>query len=195
MKNSKFTKGFTLIELLVVVAIIGILAAIVYAPLQTALRKGRDAKKISEMKSIQSSLMMYADSNDGNYPLSLDILNTFVQGGIPKNYNKTTAFRANEYNYTVYNDSAGNPRGYHLYVHLETKSPALDGAARCYSTSATYNTTACYITSSTAQASTVDVVEPGNGTGVGQASFTDRSQDSDTNCAGNTALCIYDIRG
>src|SRR5574344_990796 len=103
MKNSKFTKGFTLIELLVVVAIIGILAAIVYAPLQTALRKGRDAKKISEMKSIQSSLMMYADSNGGNYPATLTILNDAIQGGIPGNYATTTSFtNPNKYHYTGY---------------------------------------------------------------------------------------------
>lgn len=59
--------GFTLIELLVVIAIIGILSSVVLASLNTARAKGRDAKRLSDIRQIQIALEMYYDSN-GFYP-------------------------------------------------------------------------------------------------------------------------------
>lgn len=55
-------RGFTLIELLVVIAIIGILASIILASLNTARKKGRDARRIADMKQVQLALEMYYDS-------------------------------------------------------------------------------------------------------------------------------------
>ncbi|MDO8522370.1 MAG: type II secretion system protein [bacterium] len=66
MKN----KGFTLIELLVVIAIIGILSSVVLASLNTARQKGRDARRISDVKQIQLALELYYDSNQF-YPLTI----------------------------------------------------------------------------------------------------------------------------
>lgn len=60
-------KGFTLIELLVVVAIIGLLASIVIASLNSARQKGRDARRIADVRDIQTAMEMYNDSNNG-YP-------------------------------------------------------------------------------------------------------------------------------
>lgn len=60
-------KGFTLIELLVVIAIIGILATVVLGALNSARQRARDAKRISDMKSIQLSLELFADSCAGAY--------------------------------------------------------------------------------------------------------------------------------
>ncbi len=61
-------KGFTLIELLVVVAIIGILAAVILASLNSARAKGRDAKRISDLKQIQNALELYKSDNN-TYPI------------------------------------------------------------------------------------------------------------------------------
>ncbi len=61
-------RGFTLIELLVVISIIGLLASVVLASLNTARAKARDAKKISEVKQINTALQLYWDTNKA-YPL------------------------------------------------------------------------------------------------------------------------------
>ena len=63
-------KGFTLIELLVVVAIIGLLASVVMANLNTARAKARDAIRVESIRSIQTALELY-NTTYGNYPASL----------------------------------------------------------------------------------------------------------------------------
>jgi len=62
-------KGFTLIELLVVIAIIGLISSIVLVSLNSARVKARDAKRIAEIKQIQTALELYYDDNSA-YPLS-----------------------------------------------------------------------------------------------------------------------------
>jgi prepilin-type N-terminal cleavage/methylation domain-containing protein len=66
MKN----KGFTLIELLVVIAIIGILSSVVLASLNTARQKGRDARRLSDVKQIRTAMDLYYDTGQ-SYPLSI----------------------------------------------------------------------------------------------------------------------------
>jgi general secretion pathway protein G len=63
----KGNKGFTLIELLVVIAIIAILSTVVMAGLNSARLKGRDAKRLSDIKQVQAALELYYDTNSG-YP-------------------------------------------------------------------------------------------------------------------------------
>jgi prepilin-type N-terminal cleavage/methylation domain-containing protein len=69
MKKS-YKRGFTLIELLVVIAIIGILSSIVLASLNSARQKGRDARRISDIKQLQLALELSYDAN-GSYPTGL----------------------------------------------------------------------------------------------------------------------------
>lgn len=62
--------GFTLIELLVVIAIIGVLASIVLASLNSARRKSRDARRITDIKQIQLALELFFDAQGNAYPVS-----------------------------------------------------------------------------------------------------------------------------
>src|SRR3954471_14227436 len=62
--QSSLKKGFTLIELLVVIAIIGILASIVIASLDSSRKKGRDARRLSDVKQLQLALEVYYDQNN-----------------------------------------------------------------------------------------------------------------------------------
>lgn len=59
-------KGFTLIELLVVVAIIVILAMIVFPGVRTATQKARDARIISEMSQIRTQAEIFYNSQTPN---------------------------------------------------------------------------------------------------------------------------------
>jgi prepilin-type N-terminal cleavage/methylation domain-containing protein len=64
----RYTKGFTLIELLVVIAIIGILASVVLVSLQSARKKGNDARVLSGVQQLRTALE--ADYNGSNYASS-----------------------------------------------------------------------------------------------------------------------------
>ena len=71
-------KGFTLIELLVVVAIIGLLSTLSIVALNTARAKARDARRVSDIKQIQTALEVYLSEN-GAYPTTTASLSpTFI---------------------------------------------------------------------------------------------------------------------
>ena len=72
MKKRSLKQGFTLIELLVVIAVIGILASVVLVSLNSARAKARDARRLSDMRTIQTALEMYYSDN-GRYPPSAGV--------------------------------------------------------------------------------------------------------------------------
>ncbi len=61
-------KGFTLIELLVVIAIIGVLSTLAVVSLNSARQKARDAKRVADVKQIQTALELYYNDNN-SYPV------------------------------------------------------------------------------------------------------------------------------
>jgi uncharacterized protein (TIGR02145 family)/prepilin-type N-terminal cleavage/methylation domain-containing protein len=78
-KNMKKKKAFTLIELLVVIAIIGLIATLAVIALQQARKNARDAKRVADIKQIQTALELYF--NDvGHYP-HLDNVTSSIRHG------------------------------------------------------------------------------------------------------------------
>ncbi|MFH1427816.1 MAG: prepilin-type N-terminal cleavage/methylation domain-containing protein [Patescibacteria group bacterium] len=72
-------KGFTLIELLVVIVIIGILATLATVALSSARMKARDARRVSDIKQIQTAMELYY--NDAlKYPEGVTKDNTIQSG-------------------------------------------------------------------------------------------------------------------
>ncbi|MFA6428608.1 MAG: prepilin-type N-terminal cleavage/methylation domain-containing protein [Candidatus Buchananbacteria bacterium] len=63
-------KGFTLIELLVVIAIIGLLSTLAVISLNSARQKSRDARRLSDIKQVQTALELYYTDNN-SYPATV----------------------------------------------------------------------------------------------------------------------------
>lgn len=72
MSKNRNNKGFTLIELLVAVAIMGLLSSVIFASTNSARKKGRDARRLEDIKQIQTALELYYGSNNGAYPGNTD---------------------------------------------------------------------------------------------------------------------------
>jgi len=76
----KKQRGFTLIELLVVIAIIGLLSTLAVVALNNARQKSRDARRVSDIKQIQTALELnYNDAN--SYPATLAVGDAIAFGG------------------------------------------------------------------------------------------------------------------
>lgn len=63
-------KGFTLIELLVVIVIISVLATVAAVALNNARLKVRDAKRVADIKTLQTALEQYSN-DEGIYPAAI----------------------------------------------------------------------------------------------------------------------------
>lgn len=115
-------KGFTLIELLVVISIIGILATLMIANLNSARSRARDAERKSDIKNISTALRLYY--NDYNlYPTT----NYLVFGSAFTNANGTTTYMATVPNdptpgQTYFYNQTNSGDGFKLWACLENSS-------------------------------------------------------------------------
>ena len=68
VSNLMFIKrGFTLIELLVVISIIGLIATIALVATNNARIRGRDTKRLTDMRALHQAMEVCNDSNNGSY--------------------------------------------------------------------------------------------------------------------------------
>ncbi len=102
LRRTSRNAGFTLIELLVVIAIIGLLSSVVLASLNSARQKGRDARRVADLKQLQVALELYY-SSQGNpaYPSALSTLAPTYIASIPVDPQTGAA-----YNFTAYTVSS-----------------------------------------------------------------------------------------
>lgn len=132
-------KGFTLIELLVVIAIIGILSSIVIVSLSSARAKGRDAKRVADIKAIQLALALYYTDN-GMYPEQIYATGASApDSGLAPTYLPTVPRDPSNsayYKYSGFRTSGGAacsttnpPILYHLSATLEQNNTALNDDA------------------------------------------------------------------
>lgn len=125
-------KGFTLIELLVVIAIIGLLSTLAVVALNNAREKSRDAKRVSDIKQIQTALELYYNDENG-YPAAITS-NAAITGPtssvtymaiVPENPSPQTDGTCPTGDYTYTQDDSG--ASYHLTYCLGGTSGGLDG--------------------------------------------------------------------
>ena len=113
---TKQKKGFTLIELLVVIAIIGILATLAVVALQQARKNARDAKRIADVRQMQTALELYFNDNQ-YYPDVVTDGGTIASNGVtymnivpsaPTPADGTCAAASNTYTYTGAGTAVGD---------------------------------------------------------------------------------------
>ena len=108
---NRLSRGFTLIELLVVIAIIGILSSVVLASLNSARVKGRDARRVSDLKQLQLALELHYD-NQQSYPVTASggaAASTSLAALVSSNFiSSIPADPTNSGNYVYWYGSANN---------------------------------------------------------------------------------------
>lgn len=98
MQKLNGKKGFTLLELLVVISIIGILVAIGAVAYSQAQQKGRDAKRVGDMKALQSAFEQYYSTHNNVYSDSCLTMATAASMALPTDPKS---------GWTAYNTSSG----------------------------------------------------------------------------------------
>ena len=71
LSHRPLKSGFTLIELVVVIAIIAILAAILFPVFAKAREKGRQTSCLSNNRQYAAAMLMYTQDYDETFPMSV----------------------------------------------------------------------------------------------------------------------------
>lgn len=141
--QSTVKHGFTLIEILVTISIIAILSVIGMVAYSSVVRQGRDSKRQSDLRAIQSALEQY-NSDQGFYPDAISFGNPLSRptGGTPY-MNSIPSDPINDstndytYAYIPLNSSSGSCDNsstnrcfkYCLYALLENSNPGIGSCA------------------------------------------------------------------
>lgn len=88
-----FSPGFTLVELLVTIGIIVILAAGGMSAYSTSQKRGRDIRRIDDLKAMQNSFEQYYVANNA-YATSCSTMASEIQGGLPVDPNGGTYYQS-----------------------------------------------------------------------------------------------------
>jgi len=205
--GKKGLRGFTLIEILVVIAIIGLLSTVIAAPITQARKKGRDGKKIADIRQIVNALQQYADDNGGLYPSDLTNLVPTYLANLPVAAAATAASK-DKYMYVPYIENSRNI-GFHLGVKIEAPNPALGDDRDCHG-AGTIGAAAQWCIDSNAGSGGAITAGTGNAGTTGFANgdlptgttalnndFKGGTESATTQCTGVTngviAACIYDV--
>lgn len=118
MRNAQVRRGFTLVEILIVVSIIGLLASIVLVGLGSFRARGRDARRVADLREIQNALELYYGKNI-SYPSGawggLKQMLVDAEIGVTT-ISDDPSGGSNHYQY------GSNGQGYVLGAHLEDKN-------------------------------------------------------------------------
>jgi prepilin-type N-terminal cleavage/methylation domain-containing protein len=139
-------KGFTLVELLVAIGIIGILSSIAVVSVSNVRAKARDAKRLADVKQIQTALEAYLNDM-GKYPqtstngtTAIGKTSVTTDTDMDKLCNTTAGFSSAACAETTYlNPVPGNPTPHagdtatikdeYLYRSKDNATPAVDCTA------------------------------------------------------------------
>ena len=117
MKLASKNSGFTFIELMLVIAILGILLAFISGNFINSLKKGRDAKRKSDLEQIQTALEMYYEDKKV-YPSTLLFNTSFADPLSGKVYMaRVPTDPKGEYKYRYCTEATYQK--YQLYAQLE----------------------------------------------------------------------------
>lgn len=123
IKNSN--RGFTLLELLIVVAIIGLLASLILVGLSSFRSRGRDARRIADVKQVQNGLEIYYAKENKYPPITSGVWNDLA-GEIKRVDIGITQISQDplgvERSYVYMPENGTNPQSYVIAVKLEDTS-------------------------------------------------------------------------
>ena len=130
--RSKKKNGFTLVELLVVISIISILTVIIAANFVESQKKGRDAARKANLKSLSDAVNLYY-ADQGSFPSSVSFGGELSFGTAASDkviYMKKIPSETSPNVKQLRYDVSGTNRSFRLYTNLEN-----DGDKDCLASS------------------------------------------------------------